>query len=384
MAGLVAAVLAGLVTCSQSAYQCTSDLTLPMTLAAQKGLALDDTTFHWCSNQIPGNWPNTNQALGSMRIFKAWESDWGADLKQAAWQNLADFAKTANVKVLVGTTLSCNETEDDADWAEVSSLLQKFSADLVMGVSIGNELDLLWQNGASADCVKNMWSGGYFQNKFASRVQDIDKMFPGANIPVTTIFSEFSLAGNPFVDDPTKAMVNTFLTNTFQKYNTRFVFSLNLYPYFDMSNQYFNVTGAVARSTCYDGAHGACLFSDVCKDVRTRMNMKQPGTKFWIAETGWSSPAASTLPAPMKSWTDFSSKAAFKTTYENFLSWDMAFKDGSKGPDHIFYFTMRDSLATDGQLESFGLLDDALGAEHLCQETKCKLQSSDSPLAVVV
>merc|ERR1711907_565280 len=99
-----------------------------------------------------------------MRIFKAWESDWPEASKQDAWQKVASQVKAMGAKVLVGTSISCDETADDADWADVSTLLKLIGSDNLMGVSIGNELDLLWQEGASADCVTKMWSGKYFQN----------------------------------------------------------------------------------------------------------------------------------------------------------------------------------------------------------------------------
>lgn len=381
--------LALLATGSKAAYQCTSDVTLPMVQSSQKGLALDDTTFHWCPEQVLGTWPNTNEPVSSVRIFKAWQADWATD-KHQAWQHIVDYATSTNAKVLMGTQISCDEASDDADWAEVSELLKMLGAEHIMGVSIGNELDLMWQDpGIDPSCVTKLWGQSYFQNKFTQRVKAIDSLFPGAQIPVTTVFSEYSLAGKPFVDDPTKAMVNTFLTNATKSYPTRYVHSLNLYPYFDMSNQYFNVTGAVARSACFQGEAGTCLFADVSKDMRSRMHdlTGSDNGKLWIAETGWSSPVATTLPEPMKSWQDYSSPSAFKTAYSNFLNWDMTLDaSGAKGPDHVFYFTMRDAPAFGGAMEAFGLIGDELGDQHLCQETKCKIQSSrsTSPLALHV
>jgi hypothetical protein len=202
---------------------------------------------------------------------------------------------------------------------------------------------------------------------------------------VTTILSEYSLAGTPFVNDPAKAMVNTFLTQMTAAYKSRYVFSFNNYPYFDSSNKYLTPANALARDTCFKDENttaGPCLFPDVTKTFRKRMQQLSSGdNKLWVAETGWSSPVATTLPEPVKSWPEFSSASAFRTTYENFLSWDMTL-NGIKGPDHVFYFTMRDAPAFGGSMEGFGLIGDELGDQKLCVETKCKIQNSKSYVSV--
>jgi hypothetical protein len=374
-------LLAGLGMGAQGAYQCTSDVTLPIVHSTQKGLALDDTTFHWCPDQIPGSWPNTNEPVTSIRIFKAWENDWyGTSNKTKAWENIVSFAKASNAKVLLGTQVSCSEVDDDADWADVMSLVKMLGPDHVMGIAIGNELDLMWQQKeGTPECVQNLWKGGYFQKKFDSRVADLDATegFQNGQIPVTTVLSEYSLAGKPFVDDPSKAMVNTFLSQMTAKHHQRFVFSFNNYPYFDLSNQYLNLTAALDRDTCFN--KDSCLFADVTKTFRGRMQTltNRADYKLWIGETGWSSPTAQTLPAPMNKWPEYSNVAALRRTYQNFLSWDMTI-DGLKGPDHVFYFAMRDAPAFGGIMEGFGLIGNELGDQHLCQETKCKIQSTSS------
>lgn len=378
----ICATALSLVQGSSAAYQCTSDVSLPVVKSSQKGLALDDTTFHWCPDQIPSFWPNTNETVASIRVFKAWESDWTEMDKHQAWQKLADFAKTSQAKVLLGTQISCNESQDDADWADVTELLKLLGPENVMGVAIGNEVDILWQNqGVTASCIQNMWQGGYFAKKFQSRVADMDKWdhFVEAQIPVTTVFSEYVLAGTPFVDIPDKAMANTFLTQMTKTYASRFVFTTNIYPYFDASNQYLTPANAIKRDTCFQD--DSCLFSSVTKTFRSRIRQLTGGDAgLWIGETGWSSPAATTLGQPMKGWPDFSALPAFRATYENFLSWDMTL-GADKGPDHVFYFTMRDAPAFGGLMEAFGLVGDELGDQHLCQEVKCKIQST---IAVLV
>merc|ERR1712098_494682 len=108
-------------------------------------------------------------------------------------------------------------------------------------------------------------------------------------------------------------MVNTFLGQVAKSFASRFVFSFNLYPYFDTSNHFLSPADAIKRDTCFKD--DSCLFASLTKTFRTRMQqlMGRDAT-LWIAETGWSSPTASTLPKPMKDWANFSGPAAFKTT----------------------------------------------------------------------
>jgi len=91
----------------------------------------------------------------------------------------------------------------------------------------------------------------------------------------------------------------------------------------------------------------------------------------WVGETGWSFPRSKTLSTDMKKCTEWSDESSFKTYYNNFLQWDMKLY-GIRGPDHVFYFTMRDSVAN-GLPEFFGLVGDG-GPTKLCQNTTCKLQ----------
>merc|ERR1711908_116776 len=104
-----------------------------------KGLAIDDTTFHWCPGLAPSRWPNTNEKVTSIRLFKAWQSDWDDSLRLKAWSALAN-----SVDVLMGTQITCNETDDDRDWELVKQLLKLITPARTMGVAIGNEMELLF------------------------------------------------------------------------------------------------------------------------------------------------------------------------------------------------------------------------------------------------
>lgn len=67
---------------------------------------------------------------------------------------------------------------------------------------------------------------------------------------------------------------------------------------------------------------------------------------------------------------DFSSQNSLKNYYKNFLRWTLDISDDVDGPDHVFYFTARDS-GNFGVGEHFGLIAD-------CDATACKLQSKSS------
>merc|ERR1712166_174381 len=92
----------------------------------------------------------------------------------------------------------------------------------------------------------------------------------------------------------------------------------------------------------------------------------------WIGETGWSAPAAETMDTKMKWCADWSTKESFADYYTNFLDWDLKMNGKYRGPDHVFYFTMRDSQNF-GEVESFGLIGDG-DPTQWCVNTTCKIQ----------
>lgn len=318
------------------------------------------------------------------------------DQKTKAWDSIATYLHAIQAKALVGTSLSCDETADDKDWQDVLQLLQKIGPDNVLGLAIGNELDLLWQNGASAKCVTSLWQQQYVLNKFKSRVADMDKLgVAWQSVKVTSVFSEYILAGKPFVNDPKTAEVLPFIQNVLAAYKTRFVLSFNNYPYFDVHNfldkpGVDKCTDAIQKSTCF--TEPDCKFSHVVIAMRERMEgVSAADNLLWVTETGWSSPKADTLKwnpmvpigqqSEMANCTDFSSAATMQTYYNNFLKWDLSIT-GKKGPDHVFYFGMRDSSSF-GSTEHFGL-GEAPSPETLCATSKCKLQQVSLPEETIV
>jgi len=341
-----------------------------------------------CPEELPDYWPNTKESVTSIRLFKAWEVDWPQEKKMPAWKALAKYAHRNNAKVLVGTQISCNEKEDDADWANVVQLIKILGPDSVMGIAVGNELELLqYKNPKSIPpaCVLKVW-GGYFVRKFDERVADLDKMGGYGDVKLTSVFGAAINAGFPFVNT-NKAKVLSFFEHVLNKYGKRWVYSLNIYPYFDPGNVLDpgtsdKCTGSLARSLCWDDplAPRSCLLPAVFKSMRDRladlkrMNASWSNDVVWVTETGWSAPTASSLYGAnpnMGRCKDFSSNKSLQEYYSGFLSWDLNIKH-TKGPDHVFYFTVHDSNNF-GLAEHFGLLG-------TCGSQQCKIQEGYGPI----
>merc|ERR550537_245179 len=130
-------------------------------------------------------------------------------------------------------------------------------------------------------------------------------------------------------------------------------------------------TGAIDIARCF--TYGECNTIDSINKTRSkmaRMNVPKDQT-LWIGEVGWSWPLATTLPSAMKNCPAFSSEPVFREYYQNFLQWDLSLTSEHRGPDMVFYFTMRDSI-NGGMEEHFGLIE-------TCKSTQCKMQSTIAP-----
>lgn len=135
-------------------------------LPKQKGLALDDTTFQNCPGSIPRKWPNTQENITSLRMFKAWDGQWPDEGRTQAWQQIKDFVEQNEATVLLGTQITCNETDDDRDWRLMMELLPLLGRKRVMAVAVGNEMELLqFKSYVSKNCTRRIWEEGYFWNK---------------------------------------------------------------------------------------------------------------------------------------------------------------------------------------------------------------------------
>mmetsp|Transcript_23637 Transcript_23637/g.44640 ORF Transcript_23637/g.44640 Transcript_23637/m.44640 type:complete len:458 (+) Transcript_23637:31-1404(+) len=357
-------------------YNCSSSLDFGEVVnASQKGMAVDDTSFHFCAEKIPGLWPNSKVPMTSFRLFKAWDVNWPSDLQPKAWKALKAVVTANNASVLVGTQVTCNETEDDADWKNVLKLLQLLGRKAVMGVAVGNEMELLQFKDVKLvprECIARVWQGGYFYKKMLERAADLDALEGFADVPLTSVFGGYIMAGNPFVETP-GAMGLSFLKNVTKAFGNRWVWTLNVYPYFDPGNRLdpgstSNCSLAMQKALCMEPT---CLLPATTLAMRQRITLltKRKDDKLWLGETGWSSPQAGSLPganAFMAQCPEFSSEKAFSTYYSNFLKWNLSIGT-SVGPEHVFYFTIRDALNF-GVGEHFGLIS-------TCESTTCKLTS---------
>lgn len=357
------------------AYKCNSDLFLGHVLKPEmKGLAIDDTTFQKCAHGVPRVWPNTQERLTSLRLFKAWDKAWPDGSRVDAWSQLEVVVREGDMKVLVGAQITCDEQDDDRDWRLVMQLLQILGRQHVMGIAIGNELELLqFKQNISTDCIHRMWKGGYFFRKLSERAADLDGLDGFGDVPLTSVFGGYILSGSPFVNTP-GAMVQTFFEDSIKKFGERWVFSINVYPYFDPSNS----LDAGTTDQCSTSLQSDWCFTKRCNLPKTvalmRRSMAQlvgsSDSTLWVGETGWSSPQAASLRGAMTSCPDFSSLNSLKNYYQNFLRWTLDVSDDVRGPDHVFYFTARDS-GNFGVEEHFGLIAG-------CDATKCKLQSNSA------
>jgi exo-beta-1,3-glucanase (GH17 family) len=364
-----------------------------MAKAESKGLCLDDTTFQDCSSKIPEQWPQTDEALTSLRLFKAWGVDWPLEKRAAAWDDLVAHVKRNNVKVLMGTQVTCSEEEDDADWEGVQELLQRLGADHVMGLAVGNEMELC-KNNFNASCCQKIWfpsaeyPRGYYYELFAKRAEQLGAMSGFSETKLTAAFGAAVLGGPGSPDAPFMetadcggtqgdgvlcAKVSSFVRNALDAFRDRFVFTVNIYAFLDdntrLDSDNVHCTEQLKTSLCY--ADQDCYMSTLVGVLRQRMSHARGDDAglVWVGETGWSSPKPDTLSSAVANCEEWSSKASFQRSYENFAAWDLDIA-GIKGPDHVFYFTMRDSTNF-GQTESFGLIE-------TCASTACKISAAPS------
>lgn len=357
-------------------FSCSSDLALgPVSKPASKGLCVDDTTFSVCPSMIPSFWPNTNEPISSLRLFAAWKEQWPEFMRERAWDELKYHVEANDVKVLLGTEITCNETADAIGWEWTKQLLKKLGPDRLIGLAIGNEMDLLFTKAPifhPPGCLSRLWTQNGFVNTFLSRVQELDEAVPGfKEVPVMSVWSTYCFAGEPFVDSDNAKCLTLFREAT-ARYAKRFVFAFNIYPYFDVGNHLDagttdKCTESLKKDVCFDNN---CFTNNAGAEARRRMR-ELTGTddyQLWIGESGWSTPVSSTTQPQMKACLEWSSPAVFQQNYDGWLQWDLGVKDSEKPADHAFYFTMRDA-ANFGEEEHFGLI------EH-CGSQRCKLDKS--------
>jgi len=371
-------------------FQCTSDeLDLKVVKPAQKGLNLDDSSFHWCHEDIPSVWPNTKEPVGSLRLFHSWEIDWDEGGRTVARADLVRYVQRHNVKVLVGSAVTCNQTDDDLDWNRTLELIQMLGPNNILGVAVGNEVDLLYTQEyvkSTPECIPELWAGGRYWRVLQERFQQLDNLGPAySKLPITTVWSPAVVGGDPFVETE-NAMATSLMRNASALYGQRWVWSINYYSYwnawaFPDFPFFWRCGRAIHRATCWNAEDMECEVMQGFKG--TRQKIKQITNRdddiFWVSEIGWSSPRTSHVQSMvMRLCSDFTSKQTFAKFYEDFLNYDLGAVEGVRGPDHIFYFSMRDARQFTTE-EHFGLLDAGSDPKKLCDMRDCKLKRADFP-----
>lgn len=343
----------------------------------KKGFCLDDETFSKCPESMIGVWPHTQEVVKSLRLFKAWNDDWGdKTVRDKAWNNLRDYIKTNNAKVFIGTGVGCEPEYDEEDWATVKELMKLLGPEHVMGVGIGNEMDILWTwPGVTQQCLDDLWGGRYFK-LLQSRVADMDSM-GFQDTPVTVVWGMSVLGGQPFKDD-SQAKVGTLLKQAYAKWQRRWIWTFNIYAIWDNNLR----LDPGSPDKCYKAIAEATgpYTKDMVASVRKRMKMVTGNSDdpLWIGETGWSSPKPDGSNLIQSKCPDYCSKDTFKKIYSAFVGWDFSLEAKDQefaGPDHAFYFAMRDSHNM-GMGEYFGMVES-------CTATTCKINGAKSDAPVV-
>lgn len=390
-------------------YKCHTDLVFDVVKGEQKGLTVDDTTLHWCAANMPAHFPNTNTPVSGLRMFKAWQGNWNEAWldRRDRWRDVARYLHHTGAKVLVGTQVTCDPEADDRDWEDVKEMMQIFGPEHIMGLAVGNELELLFQKEDVqphwVECMTMIWEpakDNYFLRVFHNRVHEMDSLGSEyGEIPVTSVFGGAIFADWPFMHRPVVTTdpapgearpmtgnVLEFCNNVTIDFGRRWVWTLNVYPYFDQG-AYFDPDGSchgeITRATCFDppgGDPNNCEFTRLVALMRDRMavdNFNAAGARegtLWIGETGWSFPKADTLSTPMQWCDEFSSEEVFQRYYKAFLEWDLEMTGNyvGQGPDYVFWFTMRDS-SNFAMQEHFGLIGNG-DPMQWCENTTCKLQ----------
>eukprot|EP00411_Alexandrium_monilatum_P081689 CAMPEP_0175618220 /NCGR_PEP_ID=MMETSP0096-20121207/66788_1 /TAXON_ID=311494 /ORGANISM="Alexandrium monilatum, Strain CCMP3105" /LENGTH=370 /DNA_ID=CAMNT_0016923413 /DNA_START=50 /DNA_END=1159 /DNA_ORIENTATION=+ len=308
-------------------YSCHSTLKFPGPKSLpRKGVCLDDTTFQQCVSNITALWPHTDEPVRSIRMFKPWQREWGDDaVRRGAWEKLASFVHRNKATVLMGTPVTCNDTDDDLAWNWTLELIHVIGPENVMAVALGNEMELYFQKqGIPNSCIQKLWSGSTGSPRVAPfSTSARQRARPSSTAPGRTS----SMApSRPYRRGARSGhSCSAYLRKAWQKYQDRWVWSFNVYPFWDnvCSGAFAAVPGGMA-------------------DFRTRISAvtKRKNDTMWMTETGWSSTPPQYYHEPCKG---YCSPERLKTYYESFLNWEMGGPvDGNT--DHAFYFTMRDAM----------------------------------------
>jgi len=373
-------------------FVCGSNIRLgtPVAANSQKGLCLDDTTFAGCPWEVPTTWPNTGDGVKSLRLFSAWRPEWGGDeVRENAWTALQSYVDRTSVSLLVGTQVTCDAAADDAAWLEALQLVTRLGADRVMGVAVGNEVDITYQKAwATQECIADLFSDGHNSSlgrhwKMIQRVAaDMDAAGLSA-VPVTTVWATAILTMQPFLENPLQANAASLLRAAHATFGPRWIWSFNIYGIWDFNLKPDNPETPYLCAKTTGFAASRAFTMDVVISLRKRMYeiTGHNDDTLWIGEMGWSSPQPDGLASQMQGCPGYCSLGTFRDFYFDYLSWDLSMGDASrwglesniKGPDHAFYFAMRNSMNGPSG-ESFGLIGNC--GDALCKITADALNES--------
>lgn len=329
-------------------------------LPEAKGIALDDTTLENCADEIPTRWPNTNQNILTVRLFKVWGMTppmiMSGDRKKA-WRGLKSFAVASGAKFLIGVSVTCNKKLDEREWEAGMEFINYVGVDHIMGLAVGNEIDL--QVGAATGaCIRDLWRNDGYLRILKQRVLAFDNLAAlrgSPKLPITAVLSNNAIGGSPFT-----AKVTRFIKGAWQEYGTRFAFSMNVYPQFSGGLRQAGCDGAARVGTSFETAPPSGFTPAVVKTIREKLNeIGARDMKVWLGETGWATHAYCVLGCELAC----RSKSTQKRYYEQFLKWDLS-AGGDAKADHVFYFTLRDSTVF-GKREEFGIVSQ-------CGSRSCK------------
>jgi len=356
-------------------------------LVDRKGLAVDDTTWDACPGSIPVSWPATAGGAGNrvinVRLFRT-GSNYSANGENV--KMLKKFLEYNSAKALVGTPISCNQTDDDAEWLGTVEALRILGPEHVMGVAIGNELDLYDRHPESWKCYGDLW--GYFKRNFQQRVESLQHVHGGAfaNISVTTVTAgSIMKCGDHSCSPPKMTIIPEFVDVLQFIYKImpadKFVLSMNFYPYFqpcpplkrDGITPAYSCSEWLRLASCVDSEKCVVRQSLIAARLALESVLGERGrnTRLWLGELGWSSPQSSTLStgacspfksgAPRQICPQWSSQESLVASYNGFLQWNLSVREDMPPVEYAFWFSVRDS-ANFRFPEHFGLCGPAAAA----------------------
>merc|ERR1719453_1595102 len=146
------------------------------------------------------------------------------------------------MKALVGQDATCDKEADDKQWEHNLAFMKAIGKDRIMGLAIGNEMDILWQHkdwwqDKFPNCMLDMWNDQNpksYWKQFQRYVSSMDTEIAGQDIPVTSVWTAgFAYSGpgqEPFYEWADRALVRSFVKLAYKTYGKRWVWTFNPYP----------------------------------------------------------------------------------------------------------------------------------------------------------